>query len=91
MVENELKKSETLHSICFCGKSHFEDDGTQNNLVFPTTYRYFEALSINDSNVVSWKSNGLSYECIKPLSTSNKMLNPSVNYVGTKASVKFNP
>ena len=27
---------------------------------------------------------------IKPPSTSNKMLNPSVDYVGTKARVKFN-
>ena len=27
---------------------------------------------------------------MKPTSTSNKMLNPSVNYVGTKARVKSN-
>ena len=32
----------------------------------------------------------MSDESIKPPSTSNKMLNPSVNYVGTKARVKFN-
>ena len=32
----------------------------------------------------------MSYEGIKLLSTSNKMLNPSVNYVGTKSRVKFN-
>ena len=36
------------------------------------------------------ESKGLSYESIKPLSTSNKMLNPSVVYVGTKIRVKFN-
>ena len=29
-------------------------------------------------------------ESIKPPSTPNKMLNPLVNYVGTKARVKFN-
>ena len=29
-------------------------------------------------------------ESIKPLSPSNKMLNPSVNYVGTKARIKSN-
>ena len=34
VVENELKKLETFNSIYFCGKSHFEDDGTQNYLVF---------------------------------------------------------
>ena len=32
----------------------------------------------------------MSDESIKPPSTSNKMLNPSVNYVGTKARAKFN-
>ena len=32
----------------------------------------------------------MSNESIKPPSASNKMLNPSVNYVGTKARVKFN-
>ena len=32
----------------------------------------------------------MSNESVKPPSTSNKMLNPSVNYVGTNARVKFN-
>ena len=32
----------------------------------------------------------MSDESIRPPSTSNKTLNPSVNYVGTKARVKFN-
>ena len=54
------------------------------------TYRYFKTVSINDSNILSWKSKGLFDESIKPPSTSNEMLNPSVNYVGTKARVKFN-
>ena len=30
LVENQLKKLETFDSIYFRGKSHFEDDGTQN-------------------------------------------------------------
>ena len=41
MVENELKKLETFNSIYFRGKGHFEDDGTQNYLVFQPMYRYF--------------------------------------------------
>ena len=32
----------------------------------------------------------MSDESIKPPSTSNRMLNPSLNYVGTKARVNFN-
>ena len=40
--------------------------------------------------MLSLKSKGLSDESIKPRSTYNKMLNPSLDYVGTKARVKFN-
>ena len=32
----------------------------------------------------------MSDDSIKPPTTSNKMLNPSIDYVGTKARVKFN-
>ena len=39
LVEKELKKLETFDSTYFRDKSHFEDDGTQNYLVFQTTYR----------------------------------------------------
>ena len=35
---------ETFHSIHFCGKSHFEDDDTQNYLVFQPTQRYFKRI-----------------------------------------------
>ena len=84
-----MKKLETFDSIYFRGKSHFEDDGTQNYLVFQTVSRYFETVSANDSNILSWKSKGLSDESIKPPSTCNEMLNPSVDYVGTKVRVKF--
>ena len=71
-------------------KSHFEDDGTQNYLVFQTVYRYFKTVSANDSNILSWKFKGLTDESIKRPSTSNKMLNPLVDYIGTKIRVKFN-
>ena len=84
-----FKKLETFDSIYFCSKSYFEDDGTQNYLVFQIVSRYFKTISANDSNILSWKSKGLSDESIKPPSTANKMLNPSLNYVGTKVRVKF--
>ena len=32
--ENEFKKLETFDSSYFRGKSHFEEDGTQNYVVF---------------------------------------------------------
>ena len=34
LVESKLKKLKTFDSVYFRGKSHFEDDGTQNYLVF---------------------------------------------------------
>ena len=34
LVENELKKLKTFDSSYCIGKSHFEEDGTQNYLVF---------------------------------------------------------
>ena len=89
IVENEFKKLETFDSIYFRGKSHFEDDGTQNYLVFQAVSRYFKTVSANDSNTLSWKSKGLSDESIKPPFTPSKMLNPSVNCVGTEATVEF--
>ena len=52
--------------------------------------RYFKTVSANNSNVLSWKSKGLSDESINLPTTSKKMLNPSVDSVGTKAGVKFN-
>ena len=33
-IENELKQLKTLDLSYFIGKSHFEEDGTQNYLVF---------------------------------------------------------
>ena len=83
-----MKKLETFDSIYFCDKSHFEGDGTQNYLVFQRAYRCFKTVSNNDANILSWKSKLLSDESIKPLSLSNKMLNPSLNYVGTKVRVR---
>ena len=78
-----MKKLETFYLIYFRGKSHFEDDGAQSYLVFQNISKYFETVSANDSNILSWKSKGLSDESIKPSTTSNKMFNPSVYYVGT--------
>ena len=34
LVENDLEKLETFDLSYFIGKSHFEEDGTQNYLVF---------------------------------------------------------
>ena len=45
LVENELKKLKIFDSSYFIGKSHFEEDGTQNYLVFQSLYRYFKTIA----------------------------------------------
>ena len=46
LVQNELNKLNTFDSTYFIGKSHFEDDGTQNYLVFQPVYIYILRLEI---------------------------------------------
>ena len=72
----------------FIGKSHFEEDGTQNYLVFQPMYRYFKMIT-NTDYISSWKSKGLSSESFKAISTSDNSLNPTLSYYGTKIRVKF--
>ena len=72
----------------FIGKSHFEEDGTQNYLVFQPLNKYFKLIA-NTDYVSSWKSKWLSVEGIKPPSTSDNSLTPGVSYYGTKTRVKF--
>ena len=48
LVENELKKLKTYDACYFIGKSHFEDDGTKNYLVFQVVSKYFKIVSAND-------------------------------------------
>ena len=40
LVENELKELKTFDSSYLIGKSHFEEDGTQNYLVFQPINRF---------------------------------------------------
>ena len=68
-IENQFKKLEIFYSIYFRGKSHFEDDGTQNCLVFQAVSKYFKTVSTSHSNILSGKSKGLSDGSIKPLSS----------------------
>ena len=79
----------TYHSSYFIGKSHFEEDGVQNYLVFHPIRRYFKIIA-NTKYISSWKSKGLSDETIKPYATSDNSLTPLIDYYGSKVRVKFN-
>ena len=76
-----MNKLKTFDSSYFIGKSHFEEDGTQNYLVFQPIVRYFKVNTITNTDYVSsWKSKGLSAETIKP---------PKNYYDDLKVRVKF--
>ena len=90
LIDNKLIQLKTFDPAYFRGKSHFEDDGTQNWLILQPIQKYFKTVSANDSHILSWKSKGLSDENIKRHTTSNKVLNPSLDFVDTRARVKFN-
>ena len=88
LAESELSKLKTFDSSYFMGKSHFEEDGTQNYLVFQPMCRYFKMIT-NTDYISSWKSKRLSAEISKPSTTSDNSLTPALNYYGTKTRVKF--
>ena len=88
IVNNELNKLKAFDFSCVIGKSHFEEDGVENYLVFQPVYSYFKFVA-NTSFISEWISKGLSSKSIKPPTTSNNNLAPAVNNYGTKTRIKF--
>ena len=69
-------KLQAFNSSYFLGKSRFEDNGTQNCLLFQPIYRYFKKIG-NKDHISAWKSKGFSDERIKPPTTSDNSLAPA--------------
>ena len=80
---------QTFSSSYVRGKNHFEDDGTQNYLVFQQMYRYFKKIG-NTDHTSSWKSNRLSHEYSKPPTAYDNRLATELSYIGNKTGVQFN-
>ena len=87
-VESELNKLKTFDTSYVIGKSHFEEDGIQNYLVFQPINKYFKVVT-NAGYVSSWESNGLSAESIKPPITFDNSLTPALSYYDTKTRVNL--
>ena len=83
-----MKKLKTFDSSYFIGKSYFEEDGTQNYLVFQPISRYFKIIT-NTDYVSLCKSKGLSDESITPPTTSDNIFTPALSYYSTKIRLKF--
>ena len=69
LVENDLKKLKTFDLSYFIGKNYFENDGTQNYLVFQPIDSYLK-FNPKIGLLSEWKSKGLSDKIIKPPDTS---------------------
>ena len=86
LVENELNNLKTFDLSNFIGRSHVDEYGTHNYLVFQPLNKYFKLIT-NTLSILSWQSKRLSTENIDP---PTARLSPSVNYVGNKIRVKLN-
>ena len=86
-----MNKLKTFDSSYFIGKSHFEEDGMQNYLVFQPINKYFKVIANNDyvSSLKLYLIIELSAETIKPPTAFDNSLTPAVSYYGTKTRVKF--
>ena len=87
-----MKKLKTFDSSYFIGKSHFEEDGTQNYLVFQPMYRYFKRIAGagNGNNIYYRQFKALSDKRINYVRTHNYSMTLSLDYYGTKTRVEFN-
>ena len=83
-----MNKLKTFDSSYFIGKSHFEEDGTQNYSVFQPINRYFKIIA-NTDYVPSWESKGLSAQSIKPPTIFDNSPTLVLKYYGIKRRVKF--
>ena len=84
-----LKKLKSFDSSYLIGKSRFEEDGTQNYLVFQPINRYFKNIG-SGNYIYYWKSEGLPDEKINFIKKSDYGITPKLNYYGTKTRVEFN-
>ena len=92
LLDNELKKLKAFDLSYFRGKIYFEESGTLIYLIFQPMNKYFERVDgVGNGEYISfWKSRGFSDEKINSITASNHMITPSLDYLGTKITLKFN-
>ena len=90
LVEIELKKLQNVDAAYFRGKTHFEEDGTQNYLVFQPIYKYFKRTSGAGNYIHFWKSKDLSDEKLDFITASNYKITPELSFYCSKAKVELN-
>ena len=68
------------------GKIYFDEDRSQNYLVFQSILKYF---TLNSIWITKWVSKGLSNESLEVVFTSYHTSSPSINYYRDKARLRF--
>ena len=63
------------------GKSYFDEDGSQNYLVFQSILKYF---TLSSKWITKCKSKGFYKESLEVVPASSNTLNPLINYYGDK-------
>ena len=79
IAENDFKKLQKFDSSYFRGKNYFDDDGTQNYLVFQPKEKYFKTTDVVNNEISSWKSKGLPDEEIKSFTSSGISTAPKLS------------
>ena len=89
-VKTELKKLNNFDAAYYRGKDYFEEDGTQNYLVFQEVYKYFEDVDVSKALIKfhanSWISKGLSNEKINSVTGFEC---PFKEYATARIKLKF--
>ena len=85
-VKKELKKLKSFDLGYFIGKTHFDEDGAQNYLIFQPILTYF---TLKSNLITKWKSKELSNESLEVVSTTRNPLTPSVSYYGDKVRLEL--
>ena len=90
LVKTELKRLQKFDASYFRVKNYFDDDGTQNYLVFQAAYKYFEKTETTPTlcKISSWESKGLSNEKII---AGTKTVAPYLIYETAIIKVSFMP
>ena len=69
-----MKKLKIFDLSYFIGKNHFDENGTQNYLVFQSMLEYF---TLNSNWITKWNSKELSNESLQVISTSDNTIKKS--------------
>ena len=91
-MKTNWKKLETFNSIYFWVKSHFEEDGKQNYLVFQTMNINFKRIvSVGSDSYICYSGyKGLCDEKIISINASSYKVTSQLSYYCTEIKMEFN-